>query len=139
MTHILQKIIVDDANAGFARTWNQQLIRPCQSSYEEIIKAEEDKSYQDSTPAFVLNLGGAVVFQKEDEGASEFLMRAAIEGYGPEFEMRLYRDSQWNEYLIDFVDLLKNKVLYHSTLLEKTKRAQIAAYVKQKTEKKTKG
>ena len=119
MTHFLQKIIVDDANSGFASIWNQQLIRPCQSSYEEIIKMEEDKSYQDSTQAFVLNLGGAVCFQKEDEGDSEFLLRAAIEGCGPEFEMRLYRDSQWNEYLIDFVDLLKNKVLYHSTLLEK--------------------
>ena len=119
MIHILQKIIVDDANVGFASIWNQQLIRPCQSSYEEIIKAEKYKHSQDSTQAFVLNLGGAVCFQKEDEGASEFLMRAAMEGYGPAFEMRLYRDSQWNEYLIDFVDLLKNKVLYHSTLLEK--------------------
>ncbi len=70
----------NDEKSCLAWKNNRAILRECDTDYDEALEFLNGKKYG------VLNLKGACMFQEEGESLSEFLLRIACEGKGPDFE-----------------------------------------------------
>ena len=112
MIHILEKYTVDKPNSRFRSVWHQCVIRPMDISYERFLDLISGKWLERGKPTKDVTVWKEMpcCLQNEDESDSEFLMRASIEGFGPEFEDHLELDDDWKIKILETVDLTTGKI-----------------------------
>lgn len=102
MFYILEKIIKDDPNKFYASCWNQQIIRPCYDSKERY------RGLIEGTERGTITFEGCVCHQEENETEEEFILRASLHGYVPDFICYKTRDFDWKERTVKVKDEEQN-------------------------------
>lgn len=101
MIHVIDRYVEDRPNSKFGEVWHQLIVREVNATYDEwlgLISGHLVSSVRQfrSSP---------VCWQTDNESDSEFMLRASIEGFGPEFEDHLQLDDDWNAKILETVDL----------------------------------
>lgn len=98
MFYVLEKIVRDDPHRYYAKCWNQQIIRPCNSSKKRY------RDLMEGTAHGTITFEGCVCHQEDNESDDEFLLRASLRGYAPDFIIYKVRDEDWTERTIRVKD-----------------------------------
>ena len=98
MFYVLEKIIKDEPNKFYAKCWNQQIIRPCNDTKERY------RALIEGTERGTIIFEGSVCHQEENESDEEFILRASLRGYAPDFINFKTRDFDWKEKTVKVRD-----------------------------------